>query len=128
MSYGDKVSDAAEGVTKGVLGYTEEKIKQFAKKFIDRKLIFINRPETIELVKEQLKSGEWSLCKQYIKDIDLKILVQLGLALRKLESDQVELQNLRDKIVYKYKMKGLHIAQVVQNKILRILLEVLPLK
>lgn len=112
------ITDAAEGVTKGVLSWGEEKIKSLASGFLDKKLIFINNKETIDLVKEQLKSGDWSLCKQYLKDKDLKILVQLGLTLRKLESKPEQLHDLRNKILNKYQERGLHIAQVVQNNIL----------
>ncbi len=112
------ITDAAEGVTKGVISWGEEKIKSLVGDFIDRKLFFINNKETIDLVKEQLKSGDWSLCKQYIKDKDLKILVQMGLTLRKMESRPEQLQDLRTKILNKYQEKGLHIAQVVQNDIL----------
>lgn len=118
MPYGEPFSDATEGVTKGTLDYVEEKIKTLARKFLDRKLIFINRQETVDLVKEQLKSGEWSLCKQYIKNKELRLLVQLGLALRKLERDPPKLHDLKDKIVMKYKTRGLHTAELVQNKIL----------
>ncbi len=112
------ISDAAEGVTRGVISWGEEKIKLLASSFLDKQLIFINNRETIDLVKEQLKGGDWSLCKQYIKDKDVKILVQLGLTLRKLGSKPELLQDLRLKILKKYHEKGLHIAQVVQNNIL----------
>ncbi len=112
------ITDAAEGVARGVISWGEEKIKDLAKTFIDRKLFFINNKETIDLVKEQLKSGDWSLCKQYLKDKDLKMLVQMGLTLRKLESKPEQLQDLRTKILNKYQERGLHIAQVVQNDIL----------
>lgn len=112
------VSDAAEGVTKGIISWGEDKVKDLIKNFRDRKLIFINNKETIDLVKEQLKSGDWSLCKQYLKDSKLKILVQMGLTLRKLEPNPEQLQNLRTKILDKYQARGLHIAQVVQNGIL----------
>ena len=73
------LTSAAEGITKGTISWGEEKIKNLVSSFINRKLIFINNKNTIDLVKEQLKSGDWSLCKQYIKNNDLKILVQMGL-------------------------------------------------
>ncbi|MEK6968999.1 MAG: hypothetical protein AABW48_01075 [Nanoarchaeota archaeon] len=112
------IPNVAEGVTKGVLSWGKEEIKTLAKNFLDKKLIFINNKETIDLVKEQLKSGDWSLCKQYLKDKNLKILVQLGLTLRKLESKPEQLQDLKNKIVNKYGAKGVHVAEVVQNGIL----------
>jgi len=112
------ITNTAEGVTKGVMSWGEEKVKSFVQSFRDRRLVFINNKETIDLVKEQLKSGDWSLVKQYLNDKELKILVQMGLTLRKLESDPEQLQNLRTKILNRFKSRGLHIAQVVQNGIL----------
>ncbi len=120
MSSNDQspITDVAEGITKGLISWSEEKIKNFAQNFLDRKLVFINHQETIDLVKEQLKSGDWSLVKQYLKDSELKILVQIGLALRKLEAKPDKVQDLRTKVLNKYGSRGLHIAQVVQNGIL----------
>jgi len=54
----------------------------------------------------------------FIKDKEILFIVRLGLTLRKLEVDKERLQNLRDKIFKKYKIKGLHIAEFVQNGIL----------
>ncbi len=110
--------DAVEGATKGVLSWSEEKIKDLVAGFNDRRYVFVKNKETIDLIREQLKSGDWSLCKQYLKDSRLKILVQMGLALRKLESKPEQLLDLREKISKKYQYSGLHIAQVVQNGIL----------
>lgn len=51
----------------------------------------------------------------------MRILVQMGMTLRRLneKKEEVKLANLREKIVNKYKRKGLHIAQFVQENILR---------
>jgi len=115
-----KVSEIAEGATKGSISWGEKKIKELVIKFRNRKIVFIQDNKTIELVKAQLRSGEWSLCSQYLKNRELKLLVQMGLALRRLDEDQdiVALQNLRTRILDKYGKKGLHIAQFVQCKIL----------
>lgn len=116
----EELQDATAGAVKGSLSWGEEKIKSLVRKFINRELQFIQDDDTINLVKQQLKSGEWSLFSQYVKDHDLKLLVQMGLTLRKLDADKElkALQNLRDKIVWRYRKKGLHIAQFVQSKIL----------
>lgn len=105
---------------KGTLSWGEDKIRELVIKFRDRRLAFIQDTETIDLVKEQLKTGEWSLCSSYLKDKNLKLLVQMGLALRKLDQTKSEkyLSNLRTKILEKYGAKGLHIAEFVQSKIL----------
>ncbi|MGV8169050.1 MAG: hypothetical protein ACP5N3_03260 [Candidatus Nanoarchaeia archaeon] len=112
--------DITSGAVKGAISWSEDKIKEFVKNFKERKLAFIQDSETIDLVKEQLKSGEWDLCKKYLRDDKLKILVQMGLTLRRLDTSNnyPVLKNLRDRIVKKYGEKGLHIAQFVQNKIL----------
>ncbi len=108
------------GTVKAAFSWTEEKIKELVKSFKERKLAFIQDPETIDIVKEQLKSGEWDLCQKYLRDDKLKLLVQMGLTLRRLDTNKnkTSLNSLRDRILRKHGQKGLHIAQFVQNKIL----------
>ncbi|MGD0978889.1 MAG: hypothetical protein ABR962_07075 [Candidatus Bathyarchaeia archaeon] len=115
MSSEDPLASAAEGVTKGFLGWTEEKIKGLARRFRDRDIAFVQNPETINLLKEQRSTSEWSLFREYVDDHDLHILFMLGLTLRKLENQPDQLVPLRDKIVNKYDAKGLHIAQFIQD-------------
>lgn len=115
MSSEDPVASAAEGVTKGVLVFSEEKIKGLVKRFLDKDIAFVEDPETIKLVKQQRKTSEYDLFKQYIDDHDLRILFLMGLTLRRLERKKEQVQSLRDKIVDKYDIKGLHIAQLIQN-------------
>jgi hypothetical protein len=112
------VSDIAEGVTKGILSFSEEKIKELVRNFRNKKLVFIEDPQTIEVVKEQYRSGENKFYEIYIKDKELLFLVRLGLTLRKIENDQERSQNLRSKIFVKYKVEGLHVAEFVQNGVL----------
>ena len=115
MSSEDPLASAAEGVTKGFLGWTEEKIKGLVRRFQDRDIAFVQNPETINLLKEQRNTSEWNLFREYVDDHDLRILFMLGLTLRKLEDQQDQLKSLRDKIVNKYDAKGLHIAQFIQD-------------
>lgn len=115
MSSKDPVASTAEGVTKGVLAFSEEKIKDWVKGFFDKDIAFVENPDTINLVKEQRKTSEYGLFKQYIDDHDLHILFQMGLTLRRLERQKERIQPLRDKIKDKYDTKGLHIAQLIQN-------------
>jgi hypothetical protein len=112
--------DLAEGATKAAIDIAKEKIKKLAQRFLNNELIFIEDQETIELVKNQLKSGEWNFIKDYIANKGLTLLIQMGLALRELEKQNKRdtLKNLRDKIFSKYKEKGLHIAQFVQCRLL----------
>ncbi len=116
-----ELNDAAAGVMSGALSWGEAKIKEYAKKLRNKELAFIQDSQTIELVKEQLRSGEWSLYRNYLKDKELKLLVQMGLTLRKLEGDKDHepLHNLRDKIRRKYGTAGLHIAEFVEANVLK---------
>lgn len=118
MSSNEIVSDAAEGVTKGALSWSYEKIKGFIQKLKDKKLAFVQDPNTIEMVKEQYLSGESKFYEKYIKNTEILLLVRMGLTLRKLENDKTRQRNLRDKILKKYSVKGLHIAEFVQNGVL----------
>lgn len=114
------IRDIAEGTTKGILNWTKEftkdQIRSLVSRFRDKDIAFIQDVETIRTVKEQLRSGEWDISSKYVKDKDLRLLIQMGLTLRKLENDKKldKLQNLRDKIRSKFGSRGLHIAQFVQ--------------
>lgn len=106
---------AAKGVTEAVIDWGEVKLKELIIKLKNRDLAFIEDYETIELVKEQRKTGEWDLFKEYVSDCDLRIQFQMGLTLRKLERGGDDFGPLLKKINKKYGTKGLHIAFFVQN-------------
>jgi len=114
----DILPDAVEGVTKGVLSWGEEKIKQLAEKFRNKELAFIQEKEVIEKLKETKNSGELAFYKTYIKDKEILFIVRLGLTLRKFENNAKILQDFKLKIKKKYEIKGLHIAYFVQNGLL----------
>ncbi len=118
MSSDDPLASATEGVTKGILDWTSEKVNDFIKKFRDKELAFIQDAKTIELVREQYNSGESKFYNLHIKDKNLLFLVKLGLVLRKIENDSDRQKNLREKIFRKSGILGLHIAEFVQNGIL----------
>lgn len=118
MSSEDPIASATEGVTKGILDWTTDKVNDFIKKFRNKELAFIQDTKTIELVREQYNSGESKFYNLHIKDKNLLLLVKLGLVLRKIENDSERQKNLREKIFRKYKIEGLHIAEFVQNGIL----------
>ena len=119
MSY-DPIESASKGVMEGFLNWGEDLIKKLASKFRDKRLAFIQDEKTIKLVKEQYNSGELSFYKEYIEDKEMLFLLKMGLTLRSLERDKEEerKQDLRTKIFNKYNVKGLHIAQFVENGIL----------
>jgi len=116
----DFVKDVSEGATKGILNWTLEQIKSFIDKLKNKNLAFIQDEKTIKIVKEQYRSGELSFYKKYIENKEMLFLLKMGLTLRKLEQEKEfeRRQELRTKIFKKYEVKGLHIAQFVENGIL----------
>lgn len=115
MSSEDSVESTVKGATKGLLEWTEEKIIQAVKQFIDKNIAFVEDPETIKLMKEQREKGELDIFKGYIKDKDLHVLFQMGLVLRHLEKENKDFEPLKKKIKKKYFEKGLRVAYFVQN-------------
>jgi hypothetical protein len=103
------------GVTKGTLEFSAERIKQWAARLRNRELAFIEDKDSFEVVADQKRHPEWSFFKDYIKDHELRVLVRIGLALRKLEGRHTDLQSLRKIILDKYGKRGLHVAQLVQD-------------
>lgn len=120
MSYDDPIESASRGAVEGMLNWSSDFIKNIASKFKNRKLAFIQDVKTIEIVKEQYHSGELAIYKEYIEDKEILFLLKMGLTLRRLEKDKEEdrRKNLRNRIFDKYQVKGLHIAQLVENGIL----------
>ncbi len=116
----DIIKDVVEGATKGVINSGREYIKELVDKFRNRKLAFIGEKETIERVKEQLKSNEHSFYQTYIKDKKAQNCAVMGLTLRKLDSPEEikRRENLIKKIIKTYEIKGLHISYLVQNGVL----------
>jgi len=114
------IKDIAEGATSGALNWSAEFIRKVASKFKDKKLAFIRDQETIDIVKEQYQSGELAVYKEYISDKDTLFLLKMGLTLRRLEREKQSerKQKLRGRIFDRYKVKGLHVAQFVENGIL----------
>lgn len=111
-------SEIIKDAIKASLEFSKEQIVILVKKFRDRKLAFIEDEKTIELAKEQYESGESKFYHRYIHNKELLFLVGMGLTLRKVEENAEKRQNLRLKILHKYKVSGLHVAEFVQNGIL----------
>ena len=113
----DPISSAAKGATQGALDWSESKISLLISKFKDRELAFIRDLETINTAKEVRATGEFSAFKRYVNDKDSRVLFQMGLTLRRLDSEGQEEQrrNLCDRIIRKYDINGLHFAYFVQN-------------
>lgn len=116
----DPLESITEGVTKGVLEWSSDFIKELAVKFRDKKLKFIRDGENIRIAKEQYNSGELQIYKYYIEDKMKLMILRMGLVLRRLENEgeKERKQKLREDIMKKYEIKGLHVAQFVENGIL----------
>jgi len=105
---------ASAGVILGLAG-----IKKLIEKFKDRKIAFVQDKETLNKVKEDLKSNELKFYKSYIKEGNIISPMIMGLTLRRLEEekDLERIDNLRGKILSKYDTDGVHLAYAVQSGI-----------
>jgi hypothetical protein len=116
----DIVESASKGAVKGALEWGENFIKNLASKFKEKEISFIEDKNTLEIAREQYNSGELQIYKHYIENKDKLMILRMGLVLRKLEKigERDRKQKLREDIMKKYEIKGLHIAQFVENGVL----------
>jgi len=120
----EPIKDLGEGIGKGVikgaLEWGESFIKNLANRFKENEVRFIEDKNTLEIAKEQYNSGELQIYKHYIDDKNKLMILRMGLVLRKLErlGERDRKQKLREDIMKKYEIKGLHIAQFVENGVL----------
>lgn len=119
------IKDFVAGAAYGTLDWTTDKIKDYVDKFRNREVGFVGDMDTVRELEDDRKSSEYRLYQKYIDDRELKILVQMGIRLRKLQDQQERVENLRTKIHHHYGVRGLHIAQFVQNGILKSYISVL---
>ena len=116
------MASAAKGAVEGGLNWSSEKISELVKRFLNRELAFVEDKKNIEVVKKQREAEEYKLLQQYVPKGYLRILCQMGLALRGMENDQNRMQELKDNIYRKYRTPGVHIAELVQIKVVTQLL------
>jgi hypothetical protein len=115
------LEELAAGLVEGTLNAAGPKVKEYVTLLLNRQLAFIGRRDYILEVKAQRQSPEWLLYHEYIKDRRLSILAQMGLTLREWESDPArkkDIEQLRNRIRAAHQEEGLHIAQVVQSRVL----------
>jgi hypothetical protein len=127
----DPLKSLAAGVTEGALDWTEQKVKDLVKRFKDRKLAFIKNSDNIERVKEERKSSEFLILRQFVpKGTKYSIQIQMGLTLRRIADDQHRAMELRNIIKRTFGNSGLHVAEVTQigltNQLLTRLVELYP--
>lgn len=116
----EPLEDIAKGATKGALEWTSDFIRQLATRVKNKELKFIHDRENMEIAKEQYNSGELQVYKTYVTDKNKLMLLRMGLVLRKIENkgEREKKQRLREDIMKEYDVKGLHVAQLVENGIL----------
>lgn len=114
------IEDASKGAVKGALEWGTEQIKSLVEGFRNKRLSFIENKDTLQIAREQYDSGELQIYKNYIDDKNILMVLRMGLVLRKLEKkgEKDRKQKLREDIMKKYEVKGLHIAQFVENGLL----------
>jgi len=109
-----------KGAVKGALEWGENFIKNLVNKFNEKGVRFIEDKNTLEIAKEHYNSGELQIYKHYIDDKNKLMILRMGLVLRRLErlGERERKQKLREDIMKKYEIKGLHVAQFVENGVL----------
>jgi hypothetical protein len=119
----DAIKSASEGATKAFLDWTEERVRNAVKQFLNRKLAFIKDADNIDLVKSEKQSSEYALLGQFIpKGGAIEIQVQMGLALREMRGNDYRITDLVKKLIAKYGTEGLHIAELTEIGIITQLL------
>ncbi len=108
------IEGVAKGATKGILEWSEEKFRELVEKINAGDLAFIEDSKTIEIVRTQRETPEYQYAKKLITNPQLRVPIEMGLTLRKLEGDPAKLRNLKTKILKRYDKRGLHIAEIVQ--------------
>jgi len=112
-------STVINAAANAILNVSIEKIKSLVKRFNNRDVLFVDDDSIIDLTRDQMKSGEWSLYEGFLKTPRLRVLLRVGLTLRRLENDKEKLSALIVKIHNKYGSDGLHIAEFIQRGLLR---------
>ncbi|MFH0927782.1 MAG: hypothetical protein V1822_04340 [Candidatus Micrarchaeota archaeon] len=111
----DPLKSIANGATNATLNYLDGKISDLIKKFRQGDLAFIEDQETIDIVKTQRRKPAWKIYREYIKDKDLLLQIEMGFSLKALEKSPNKLHDLKSKILHKYDTNGLHVAELSQN-------------
>ncbi len=118
-------SEAVTGVIKGAQDLAAiigpETIKLYVAKFLKKELAFLEDKkdkEEIELIKEETKKSDFLFYKRYLSDPVILRLIAMGFGLRRLKGHNVEHVNkFRKKIIKKYGLQGLHVAELAQTQI-----------
>lgn len=105
-----------------------EGVARFLQRVANREIGGSEDPEVIELIKAERKVPEYELLKKYIADRDLRIQIQLGLSLRKLQSRRdrgAAFQSLRSHLRTRFGIRGLHVAELAASGVVTAYLNLL---
>ncbi|MDE1820843.1 MAG: hypothetical protein KGJ23_13645 [Euryarchaeota archaeon] len=117
----DPLKDIADSLRGEAVSWTIGSVKSYAAGLVNRRLAFIGRRDYIAEVRAQKRSAEWKFYEQFVRNKDYGILAQMGLTMRSWQDDpamEKDIQSLRQRIYKRYGEIGVHIAQVVQSRIL----------
>ena len=112
----------------GVFLAAADGIKRFLQQVDAHQVAGSDDPAVINLVKVERQSPEFELLKKYVSDKQLRIQMQLGLALRKLQADpnaRASFQSLRANLRAVFGLPGLHVAELVSNGVVTTYLNLL---
>jgi len=101
---------------------------RFIERVRNREIGGSSDPEVISLIKSERRAPELGLLKEYITDRELRVQVQLGLSLRKLQSKpefKTARDSLRAHLQRRFGTPGLHVAELVQNGVVTAYLNLL---
>ncbi len=118
------MASLARGAARGALDWTKEQVGAFASKLRNRDIAFVQNEQTIDQIREERRGEEYLILKEHISDPKLRLLVVMGLTLRRLEkvpADKKQLLSLRNKILRKHGASALRAAELVQRGIVGIL-------
>ncbi|MFA7133721.1 MAG: hypothetical protein WC122_01955 [archaeon] len=112
----DIIEAAFKGTAAASLDKGVDYIKKLATTFSNGDLAFIEDYETIDIIKKNKKRPALIIYKKYITNSNLIKPIEMGFTLIDLERTESheKISNLKQKILLKYKEKGLHIAELVQ--------------
>ena len=111
----DPIESAVKGAIEGALEWSDEKLKEYSKSIREKDLAFVEDIEITNAAIRQKKTSEYAILKKNINDERIRVLFQIGLVLRKIELNNKKVRAVKEKIVRKYGIDGLHIVEFSQN-------------
>lgn len=112
----------------GVAKYVAEGAARFIQRVLNREIGGSTDPNVISLIKEERRAPEFELLKRYVIDRQLRVQVQLGLSIRKLQSgagNKAARDDLRAHLQRRFGLAGLHVAELVCHGIVTAYLNLL---